>query len=53
MFRRNPRSRHRALMPGGLLRRPPLPPRVRRALSRANQLMADGQFVEAAIIFER
>jgi hypothetical protein len=40
-------------MPGGLSRRPPLPPQVRQALSRANQLMTEGQFVEAAIIFER
>jgi hypothetical protein len=61
MFRRGPRSRRRALvyprrrplMPGGPSRPLPLPPRVRQALSRANQLMAEGQFVEAAVIFER
>jgi len=35
------------------LRRPPLPPRVRRELVRANHLMADGQFADAAEIFGR
>jgi hypothetical protein len=61
MFRRGPRSRRRMpvhprrrpLMPGGLSRRLSLPPQVRQALSQANQLMAEGQFVEAAVIFER
>ena len=42
MFRRRPRRRP--------LRRP-LPPRVRQALTRANSLMANGQFGEAAAIF--
>lgn len=45
MFRRRPRRRPP-------LRRP-LPPRVRRALARANDMMAGGQFAEAAAIFER
>lgn len=31
----------------------PLPPQVRRALVRANRLMEDGQFAEAADIFEQ
>lgn len=60
MFRRRPRSRRRKLMhprrrrpmTGAPFRRLPLTDQVRRALVRANQLMADGQFVEAAIIFE-
>ena len=61
MFRRRPFRRRPSLVrrrpppvpPGALPRRSPLPPRVRRALARANRLMADGQFVEAAHIFER
>jgi hypothetical protein len=40
-------------MPGGPFRRPSSQTQVRQALVRANQLMAEGQFVEAAIIFER
>ncbi len=34
-------------------RRPPLPPRIRRALARAHHLMADERFTEAAEIFDR
>ena len=48
LFRRRPRSR-----PAPPPTRRPLPPRVRQALTRANRLMADGQFAEAAGIFER
>jgi hypothetical protein len=40
-------------MAGGPFRRLPSQTRVRQALVRANQLMADSQFIEAAIIFER
>jgi tetratricopeptide (TPR) repeat protein len=36
----------------GLRPRPALPPLVREALARANRLMADGQFAEAAAAFE-
>ncbi len=60
MFRRRPfrrpllrRWRPPLSPPGAPPRRPPLPPRVRRALTHANSLMADGQFAEAAYIFER
>ena len=52
MFRRRPPRR-----PPGLrsrpLRRPPLPPGVRRELARVNRLIDDGQFAEAAIVFEQ
>ena len=56
MFRRRPLRRPRRPLLRG--RRPPpphrpLPPRVRQALARANSLIADGQFAEAASIFER
>ncbi|MFQ6102598.1 MAG: hypothetical protein ACE5OS_15410 [Anaerolineae bacterium] len=52
MFRRRPFRRRPPLR----YRRPPsprrpLPPRIRKALERANSLMADGQFAEAASIF--
>jgi hypothetical protein len=50
MFRRRPLRRpplFRRRPPG----RPPLPPGVRRALAKANHLMAVGQFAEAADIF--
>jgi len=60
MLRRRP-FRHRPLIrrrpslspppPGSPRPRPPLPPKVRRALARANRLMAEGQFAEAANIF--
>jgi len=53
MFRGRPfrrRPLRRPLPPGDPHRRP-LPPRVRQALTRANSLMADGQFAEAAAIF--
>jgi tetratricopeptide (TPR) repeat protein len=46
-FRRRPLARRRPPP------RPPLPLRVRRTLARANGLMADGRFAEAANIFER
>jgi len=55
-FRRRPplvRRRPQPAPPGALPRCPSLPPRVRRALARANRLMVDRQFVEAAHIFER
>ncbi len=45
-FRRRPLFRRRPP-----LDRPPLPPRVRRALSRANRLLAEGRFAEAAVAF--
>lgn len=51
MFRRRPFRR-----PARFRRRPPrtaVPPRLRRALVRANRLMADGRFDEAAGIFGR
>lgn len=48
MFRRRPFRPRRPLL---RRQRPPLPPRVRQALARANSLMADGQFAEAANIF--
>ena len=51
-FRRRPLGRRRPPL-GMPPRRPPLPPRVRQALARANGLMADGQFAEAADVFER
>jgi tetratricopeptide (TPR) repeat protein len=51
MIRRRPFRRgllfHRRPPPD----RPPLPPGVRRALTRANGLLAEGQFAEAADIF--
>ena len=60
MFRRRPRTRRpllrrrprRPLGPRGAPpRRPPLPPRIKQALARANRLMANSQFGEAAAIF--
>ena len=50
MLRRRP-FRRRPLSP--LRSRRPLLSKVHRALIRANSLMADGQFTEAAIVFER
>lgn len=50
-FRRRPLFRRGPLPPPGA--RPPLPPRQRRALARANGLLAHGQFVQAADIFEK
>jgi len=52
MFRRRP-FRRRSLLRRRPPRRPPLPPRARRALLRANSLLTDGRFAEAADIFER
>lgn len=53
-FRRRPfRRRPSPLPPGTPSRRPPLPLRVRQALAHANSLVAEGQFAEAANIFER
>ncbi len=53
-FRRRPfRRRPSPLPPGTPPHRPPLPPRVRHALAHANSLVAEGQFAEAANIFER
>ncbi|MCP4543317.1 MAG: hypothetical protein GY832_39895 [Chloroflexi bacterium] len=49
--RRPPLGRRRAPLPGR--GRFPLPPKVRRALTRANRLMANGQFAEAVTIFDR
>jgi hypothetical protein len=56
MFRRRPFRpraplRRRPFRRGPLL--PPLPPRAREALARANRLMDRGQFLEAAGIFGR
>lgn len=51
MFRRRPFRR-----PPLFRRRPPrpsVPPRARQALAHANRLMANEQFAEAAVIFER
>ena len=59
MFRRRPLGRRplgrrRPLPgPGAPLPHRPLPSRARRALTRANRLMAGGQWAEAANIFER
>ncbi len=56
MFRRRPGRRPPLGRRGAPLPRRgrfPLPPQVRRALIRANRLMADGQFSEAAAIFDR
>ncbi len=54
-FRRRPLLRRRPPPPPPPPSAPPprplLPPRVRQALARANSLMADGQFAEAADIF--
>ena len=53
-FRRPPLFRRRPLpLPGAPPHRSPLPHRARRALARANRLMAERQFAEAANIFER
>jgi len=56
MFRRRP-PRRRPLGRRHPLRPPqgrrPLPPEVRRALDRANRLMASQQFAQAAVIFDR
>ncbi len=58
MFRRRPGRRPPVFRrrfprrPGGPPHRPPLPPRVRRVLMRANKLMASERFTEAAAIFE-
>jgi hypothetical protein len=53
-LRRRPLGRRRPLPgPGAPLPRRPLPSRARRALTRANRLMADGQWAEAASVFER
>jgi hypothetical protein len=49
--RRPPLGRRRVPLPGR--GRFPLPPKVRRALIRANRLMADGQFAEAAATFDQ
>lgn len=56
MFRRRPRRRPLLRRrrpppppPEALPPRPPLPPGVRQALTRANRLMADGQFAEAEV----
>ena len=51
MARRRP-FRRRSLR-GRPLRRPPLPPRARRALIRANRLMDTGSAEEAAALFDR
>ena len=52
MFRRRPPRRPPVLRrPAG--HRPPLPPRARRVLARANRLAADGRFAEAAGILGR
>ena len=54
-FRRRPLFRRRIPPrphpPGAPPPPPPLPPKAHRALARANGLMADGQFTEAANIF--
>jgi tetratricopeptide (TPR) repeat protein len=61
MFRRRPPRRRpflgrrpfrRPLLPDALTGRP-LASKLRRILTRANQLMAEGQFTEAAAIYER
>jgi tetratricopeptide (TPR) repeat protein len=61
MFRRRP-PRRRPFLDRRPFRRPPLPgapfsrplaSKLRRILARANQLMAEGQFAEAAAIYER
>jgi hypothetical protein len=49
--RRRPPGRRRPLRPSRGPR--PLPPRVRRALDRANRLMASQRFAQAAVIFDR
>lgn len=51
MFRRRRPVRRPPPPLGGPLHRPPLPPRVKRALARANRLMAGGQFAKAAGAF--
>ena len=58
MFRRRPfrrlplvRRRRPPPSPGAPPHRPPLPPRVLQALARANRLVADEQFVEAAKVY--
>ena len=50
--RRRPLMRRPPPVPRGP-RRPSLPPRVRQALVRANGLLADGQFAQAAAAFGR
>jgi tetratricopeptide (TPR) repeat protein len=54
-FRRRSLSRRRPTpsSPGSPPPRPLLPPGVRRILARANSLLANGQFAEAARVFER
>lgn len=51
MFRRRPFRRPRLFRRRQPLPPPPLPRKALRALRRANNLMADGQFTEAARIF--
>ena len=53
-LRRRPLGRRRPPPgPGAPLSHRPLPSRARQALTRANRLMADGQWTEAARVFER